>query len=811
MRPRSLASSLLLSSCIALPGPSAAKETGPPISVEEVKVGELTFRARVAGPADGELVLLLHGFPETSYGFRHQIERLARRGFRAVAPDQRGYSPGARPADVDAYRMSALVGDVLGIADALGRLRFHLVGHDWGGAVAWQVALRRPERLFSLSVLSTPHPRAFGRALADPDSEQSKRSSYFAEFAADDAEERFLADDCRELHRILDTPGITARDRDLYLRDLCSREALRGALNWYRALLRARSVPATRRPSATGSPAPLTVPTLYLWGDRDGAFGREAVEATAEFVAGPFEFHVVEGVGHWLAEDAAETVDALLTIHLERYSEALRERAQPSDASYRHARWILDRAVAAAGGAAAAERVASIDARFSGFEAAHGQSPAPEPPWAEVPVEGRFVLGPEAVYFEQQIHNVGGTDRSFRRVVGAGGGWNLWIARNLLTRLSAGDVAFLRGQDKLYPPRLLPQLLLRDAGRALATLRWLGREESARGSGDRIAFVAADGGLVTLAVDARSARVAAVETLTSDPLLGDAVARVDLVGEQRVERVPLPERIEFRVGSELRGRWDLHDVRFDGARKEAIFEPPAGIAFTDFPRAFEPRRLADGVWVLRVYSGPANTYNTLIVELDNGVAVIDAPLVDAISAAVRTVAARLVPGKPLRYVVATHAHFDHIGGVRAHLASGVTVVAPPRTAALVRRMAAAPRTLGSAGPSGPLEAPSVEEFAGETTLGDGARKIRLIDVGPNPHADEIVVAYLPAEKILFVADLFALPDNGGPLPPSAAARAFSRRLAELGMDIETVVPAHGLVGDRQALERNLGAGERVSR
>ena len=108
----------------------------------ELAVGDLVFDARATGPADGALALLLHGFPQTSFAWRHQLEVLAAAGYRAVAPDQSGYSPRARPAEVEEYRSDRLVGDVLGMADVLGVDRFHLVGHDWGGAVAWQVTGR---------------------------------------------------------------------------------------------------------------------------------------------------------------------------------------------------------------------------------------------------------------------------------------------------------------------------------------------------------------------------------------------------------------------------------------------------------------------------------------------------------------------------------------------------------------------------------------------------------------------------------------------------------------------------------------------
>ncbi|MGH9182018.1 MAG: alpha/beta fold hydrolase, partial [Acidimicrobiales bacterium] len=139
--------------------------------------GELVFDALAAGPDDGPLVLLLHGFPQSSGEWRSQLAALAGQGYRAVAPDQRGYSPGARPDGVDAYRMPLLVGDVLAMADELGAGRFHLVGHDWGAAVAWYTAAAHPDRLLSLTAVSVPHPMAFAKALASPSGDQAERSS----------------------------------------------------------------------------------------------------------------------------------------------------------------------------------------------------------------------------------------------------------------------------------------------------------------------------------------------------------------------------------------------------------------------------------------------------------------------------------------------------------------------------------------------------------------------------------------------------------------------------------------------------------
>ncbi len=145
-------------------------QTDDGITMTQVDAGGFTFDVRIAGPDDGEVVILLHGFPQTSYEWRHQLRALGEAGFRAVAPDQRGYSPGARPPRIEDYALPLLVGDVIGVADALGADRFHVVGHDWGAVVAWALAIAAQDRVITANPVSVPHPDAFARVLsaADP-------------------------------------------------------------------------------------------------------------------------------------------------------------------------------------------------------------------------------------------------------------------------------------------------------------------------------------------------------------------------------------------------------------------------------------------------------------------------------------------------------------------------------------------------------------------------------------------------------------------------------------------------------------------
>lgn len=273
----------------------------------DVAVGDLTFTVDITGPEDGTPVLMLHGFPQSRRAWRSQAAALGEAGFRCVAPDQRGYSAGARPADVEAYAAQNMVADALGLMDALGHRRFHLVGHDWGGQIAWLTATAAPGRVLKLAVLSRPHPAAFARAFAE-DKAQAQRSGHHRTLLADDAAAGIRADDFAGFRRLFASQGVPADTAQAYIDTLSPPGAVEAAIAWYKAggsaALRARDVP------------PTALPTLYVWGDADSTVGRMAAEATADFVTGPYRFEAIPGAGHFLTDDVAETVNRLLLAHL---------------------------------------------------------------------------------------------------------------------------------------------------------------------------------------------------------------------------------------------------------------------------------------------------------------------------------------------------------------------------------------------------------------------------------------------------------------------------------------------------------------
>ncbi|MDF1720227.1 MAG: alpha/beta hydrolase [Minwuia sp.] len=315
------------------------------IETKEFAVRGLRFTTDVAGAGKApEKVLFLHGFPNSRHSWTDMLEAVAKAGFRGIAPDQRGYSSGARPEGIDAYQVEEMVADAIAIADAVGAERFHLVGHDWGGQIAWAAAALHPERLLSLTVLSRPHPAAFARAFRD-DPAQASRSRHHKAFQDPAMADRLLKDSAAALRNTLcfenaaglfgtEDPAAPERKRRMsdalascHLSVLGTRAALDAALNWYRAAFAGGSTLAR-----SDFPA-IQVPTLYVWGREDMSVGEMAASLTPEHVAATCRFEALDGVGHFVAEEAPEATARLLIEHIQAHgSEAQDSRAQDNEA-----------------------------------------------------------------------------------------------------------------------------------------------------------------------------------------------------------------------------------------------------------------------------------------------------------------------------------------------------------------------------------------------------------------------------------------------------------------------------------------------
>lgn len=269
--------------------------------ITQVEREGLVFDVHDQGPPDGEPVVLLHGFPERATAWRLVAPILNDAGFRTLAMDQRGYAPGARPRRRRDYRMSELTGDVAALVDRAGGSA-HLVGHDWGAVVAWELAARHPGRVRTLTAVSVPHPKAFLAAMVRSD--QLLRSWYMGFFNLPLVPELVVDRAAGFFDTQLRKGGMTAEGVARFREEIVADGALTTALNWYRAL-------PLNDPRRTG--AVVRVPTTMVWSTDDVALGRWGAEHTEDYVDAPYRLVVLDGVSHWIpTEEPQALADAIL-------------------------------------------------------------------------------------------------------------------------------------------------------------------------------------------------------------------------------------------------------------------------------------------------------------------------------------------------------------------------------------------------------------------------------------------------------------------------------------------------------------------
>lgn len=263
-----------------------------------------TFDVSDTGPIDGEIVVCLHGFPQPASSWHQVADRLNANGLRVLAPTQRGYCASARPLRRRDYAIDKLAGDVVALVDAAGVERVHLVGHDWGAAVAWQVAAAHPERLATVTPVSTPHPGAFAKSMTH--SSQLAHSWYMVAFQIPWLPEKAMgATGVERATTSLARDGLSDDAARAAAALLTDPAVARGMIGWYRAL-----------PLSAKSPAgKVDVPCVYIWSDGDHYLGRWAAEHTAEWVTGPYRFVEISGGTHWLPDSHPDRIaDAVSAI-----------------------------------------------------------------------------------------------------------------------------------------------------------------------------------------------------------------------------------------------------------------------------------------------------------------------------------------------------------------------------------------------------------------------------------------------------------------------------------------------------------------
>ena len=284
---------------------TASDSPSQDLTFRRIDLGGVTLHVGEAGPADGPVVILLHGFPESARGWHRQVGPLARAGFRVIVPDQRGYGLSDRPRRIEAYHLDRLAEDVVALGRACGAERFSLAGHDWGGLVAWWVASFHPEHVSRLAILNAPHPGIVGAYMRHHPG-QWLRSLYVGFFQLRGFAERWLtADDAKALRRALASTSrkgtFSKADLDAYAREWTRPGAMTAMLAWYRALARLprREAPRVR------------MPTLILWGRRDHALQPGLAEASLE-LCDDGRIRWFPDTTHWIQHEEPEAVSSAL-------------------------------------------------------------------------------------------------------------------------------------------------------------------------------------------------------------------------------------------------------------------------------------------------------------------------------------------------------------------------------------------------------------------------------------------------------------------------------------------------------------------
>ncbi|MBF2709907.1 alpha/beta fold hydrolase [Flavobacterium soyangense] len=283
---------------------------------KQLTLDHLTFDLRCAGDSSNELVILLHGFPETNHMWIPLMEDLVKKDFYCVAPNLRGYSPSAQPKGKKNYTLEKLAADVVNISKAFGKEKIHLIGHDWGACIGWYIAYQHPELVLSWSALSIPHLQGFGEALAK-DATQKKMSAYMQRFQIPWLPEYKIKKDNFALLKLL-WKNCTKDEIADYLSVLKKKGTVTAALNYYR-----ENYKLLKSGDTTTILGNVDVPTLLIWGEDDFAIGSYSVEKCKDYLTGAYTFVKVKG-GHWLVQTNYNEVASAIGNHLDKYRSSLK-------------------------------------------------------------------------------------------------------------------------------------------------------------------------------------------------------------------------------------------------------------------------------------------------------------------------------------------------------------------------------------------------------------------------------------------------------------------------------------------------------
>jgi len=463
--------------------------------------------------------------------------------------------------------------------------------------------------------------------------------------------------------------------------------------------------------------------------------------------------------------------------------ETLAERSQA------RARKVIDAAVTAIGGTEALQGIETLKLQLQGETWPRLQMPTPSPPFEAGTFQESLVLDlkDNRLHLEQRVTGAGFEGHN-TVVIKSGEGTAYDHRARTATPIPAEQTTH---QQFVQYYRRLPNLILRQALDGANSLRYLGEDQFNGRKHNVVTFVMPDTQQVALYVDARTGLVSKYELVFTDPLRGQEASEIMFSDYASAGKLKVPQVFTWRLAGDIVARYKIN-AQFNSSDANKAFEmtDPAFLKVSALPLTLKPsvEKLADGVYVIHNVAG--QNQNTMAVEFKDYVFAVEAP---GTSEGADNVIKRIketIPGKPIRYIAVTHHHGDHIGGLRSFIAEGATVITTPDNRKVVETMAAAPQNDRLA------KSPRKPEFlfveSGKRVVTDGTQTVELIDVGPNPHAREMVIAYLPRQRIVFQGDLFFMPNNDAPVgPPQPSTISFAQKIKDKGLAIDHIASVHG--------------------
>jgi glyoxylase-like metal-dependent hydrolase (beta-lactamase superfamily II) len=485
-----------------------------------------------------------------------------------------------------------------------------------------------------------------------------------------------------------------------------------------------------------------------------------------------------------------------------RYADAQRSNTL-TEASYLHARQVLDRGIDALGGLNAFRLVDDIHFVSSGRITEIGQSAGPDTPYYLRPLDTEGVIDflNKRYYVLRKTNYLGSGPRGSSVVITNGSGFTVDLRSNAVYPFGASAVAGTNASVQRSFPHLLLQVVLKRA----SSLRWVGEAQYEGHAQNIVDFTEDDGSRNTLFFDAQSGVLTKTESLTDGFLEGLTSRETIFTDYRNVNGVRIPFRVLTRLGSNVTSDLSYTEVVFNQHPDSGLFAQPVNAAHG--PEVGGPRRPInftplgrDVYFVDAIETGGIFFYSAMFVVLNDYVLVVEAPLNDNVSQLIIAKIKETAPGKPIRYLVPTHYHADHTGGVRGYIAEGSTIITTPGNRVFFKKLAGIAHPLNADKLALQPRPPSIETFEGKRTFTDGDHVVELYSLGRTSHVNEMIMAYLPKEKLLFVTDLFLVSFKGQNGPAEPGTLALYDKLRELNLDVRTIAGGHGRIGTMDELK-----------